>query len=121
MSKMKELYDKVSKDAVLQEKFSRIVQDAESAGEEKTGEKLLDFACESGFSISLEEMQDFFWDLMEKKDGQLSDAELDLVAGGKSVIGGVGIALTVISFGIGCAMVSAIEAAHHADCGRMYQ
>lgn len=121
MSQMKELYEKVSNDIDLQKKFGEILAAGEKAGLEATEEKLIAFAQEVGFSVNLDEMRQFFKELESKNNGELSDMELDQVAGGKSVIGGVGIAVTVISLGVGCAMVSAIEAAHHADCGRMYQ
>lgn len=121
MSQMNELYEKVSQDTTLQEKFNKIMQDEEEAGEQKTGERLVAFAQEAGFSVNLEEIQGYFKDLVEKKDGQLSDVELDMVAGGKSTIGGLGIACTVVTVGIGCAAASLIEEANHADCGRMFR
>ena len=49
MSKMQELYEKVSKDSMLQEKFVKIMKDAEAAGEKATEEKLTAFAKEAGY------------------------------------------------------------------------
>jgi predicted ribosomally synthesized peptide with nif11-like leader len=85
MEKMKELYQKVAADANLQSKFSTIIQDAEKAGAEETGKKLLAFAKEAGYDIEISEMQEFFSDLAEQKNKELSETELDMVAGGKSV------------------------------------
>lgn len=82
MDKMKELYAKVAGDAALQAKFAEIMKDAEAAGE-ATKEKLAAFAKEAGFEVSFDEAQEFFKTLSEKKEGALSDAELDMVAGGK--------------------------------------
>lgn len=95
MDRMKELYEKVAKDSALQAKLNAIISDAEKA---TTGEKLKAFAKEAGFDISLDEMKAFFKELNEK-EGALSDAELDMVAGGKD---GDDVANSVLSIGIGC-------------------
>ncbi len=86
MSKMKELYEKVAADSALQEKFAVIMKGAEEVGEEATKEKLAVFAKEAGYEVTLEEMQNFFKELAESKESQMSDAELDQVAGGKGSI-----------------------------------
>ena len=99
MSKMKELYEKVAKDSALQAKFNAIMSDAEKTGEAATGEKLKAFAKEAGFEISLDEMKAFFKELTEKEKGELSDTELDMVAGGKD---GGDVANSIWSVGIGC-------------------
>lgn len=113
MEKMKELYAKVTADNALQEKFNGILGDAENAGEETTNRKLLDFAKEAGFDVTVEEMKAFFKELTEKKEGELSDSELDAVAGGKT---GIGITLSLASIGIGCATSSAAVAAMGQSC-----
>jgi predicted ribosomally synthesized peptide with nif11-like leader len=82
MSKMKELYEKVAKDSALQAKFAEIMKEAAEAGE-ATKEKLIAFAKEAGYEVSFDEAQEFFKALSEKKEGDLSDADLDMVAGGK--------------------------------------
>lgn len=84
MSQMKELFEKVSKDTTLQAKFSMIMKDTENTGEETTKEKLIAFAKDTGYDVTLEEMKEFFKDLSNNMEGELSDAELDMVAGGKS-------------------------------------
>lgn len=83
MSEMKELYLKVTKDADLQAKITEILKNAEKAGEDTTKERLIQFAKEEGFEITVEEMQAFFKDLAENNSTELSAAELDMVAGGK--------------------------------------
>lgn len=83
MSQMKELYEKVSKDIVLQEKFLAIMNDAQCAGADATKEKLTAFAKDAGYDITPDEMKDYFRELAESEQGALSDAELDMVAGGK--------------------------------------
>lgn len=113
MSKMHELYEKVSKDIALQEKFKAIMKDAETLGEEAMNETYLAFAKSAGYDITIEEMQAFFKDLVEKEHGELSDAELDLVAGGKTH----GDVLSWISLGIGCAITSAINEVLHGGGG----
>lgn len=84
MSQMKELYDKVSKDTALQLKFNQILAEAEETGKDAAAEKLLTFAQEAGFSVNVNEMMEFFQTLQEQPEGELSDLELDMVAGGKN-------------------------------------
>jgi predicted ribosomally synthesized peptide with nif11-like leader len=111
---MKELYEKVAKDSALQEKFNSIMKDSEKMGEEAAGEKLTAFAKEAGYEISLDEMKAFFTELSGKDKGELSDTELDMVAGGKSVEGIVHIASSVITVGIGCGFISVLHEGYHA-------
>jgi len=82
MSKMQELFGKVSKDSALQEKFMEIVKGTVNVGEVATKEKLIAFAKEVGYDITLEEMQRFFKDLNENNKGELLEEELEKVAGG---------------------------------------
>lgn len=86
MSQMKALYDQVSRDQALLEKFQNIVTEAEQAGEQATSEKLLAFAKDAGYDISLEEMREYLVVLVEKQPGELSEIELDMVAGGKATM-----------------------------------
>lgn len=119
MSKMKELYEKVAADSALQTKFAAIMRDAKAAGEEATKGRLTVFAKEAGYDITMEEMQEFFKDLAESKEGALSDAELDQVAGGKSE---KGIELSIITIGVGCALASIVgEAIRAGGCGQAFQ
>lgn len=84
MSKMKELYEKVASDSALQAKFSEIMKKAEEKGSDATAESLVAFAKEEGYEVGSEEITKFFAELSEKsKGGELSDMELDSVAGGK--------------------------------------
>lgn len=116
MPKMKELYEKVAADNALQVKFAEIMRDAENAGTETTKEKLTVFAKEMGYDVTLEEFQEFFKGLAESKDGELSDAELDQVAGGKASFGIMG---SIVSFGIGCAFVSVAAEILQDGCGNI--
>ncbi len=83
MSKMKELYEKVAADSTLRDKFSAIMKDSQEAGEAATNEKLVAFAKDAGYVVTQDEMRQFFKELAESKKGELSAAELDMVAGGK--------------------------------------
>lgn len=83
MSKMKELYEKVAADEALRDKFAMIMKGAEDAGAEATEAKLAAFAKDAGAEVTLDEMRQFFKELAESKTGELSDIELDMVAGGK--------------------------------------
>lgn len=81
MSQMKELYAKVAADVTLQEKFANIFKNAEAAGKEETGAKIVAFAKDLGYDVTVEEVKAFFGD--QNKDGELDDADLEMVAGGK--------------------------------------
>ena len=118
MSKMKELYEKVAGDSTLQTKFYEIMANAEQAGEKATGEKLASFAKEVGYDITLDELKAFFCELAESNQGGLSDAELDMVAGGKSDDGTKMVLGSAATFGMSCALVSLILAASNGprDC-----
>jgi predicted ribosomally synthesized peptide with nif11-like leader len=83
MEQIKELYEKVAADTGLQEKFLKIIDCAEKAGPLETQTKLLRFAKEAGYDVSLEEMGKFFKEMMDREASELSDLELDMVAGGK--------------------------------------
>lgn len=86
MSQMKELYEKVAANNTLQEKFAEIMKNAEAAGKEATEAKLIAFAKDAGFDVSLEEAKAFFRE-KAKTIEELGDMELEMVAGGKQNIG----------------------------------
>lgn len=114
MSKMKELYDKVAADAELLRKFADLAVELSSEKtDEVSGEKLVAFARELGYDVTLDEINSFF-DGMEKA-GELSDDDLDMVAGGKSA-GGL-IAGSAICLYIGCGIMSIVFSATGDDCG----
>jgi predicted ribosomally synthesized peptide with nif11-like leader len=106
---MQELYHKVAGNSILQKKINQILSEAESAGPAATEEKLLDFAREAGFEVSVEEMRTFFEGMSTQASGELSDAELDQVAGGKSKTGTENVIISVLTVGVGCAIGSIIE------------
>ena len=112
---MKELYQKVAADSVLLEKFQAILKDAEIAGKEATEEKLIAFAKEAGYDVTIEEVQAF----SAQSKGELNDDELDVVAGGK--VDPYMVLFSIGSFGISCAVVSATTAIGGGDCGELFQ
>lgn len=113
MEMMRELYEKVVSNGALQAKFNEILSDAENAGEAATGEKLVAFAKEAGYEVSLDEMRAFFKELTEKGSGELSNTELDMVAGGKSLTGIFHVFTSAASAGLSCVANSAAEEAKH--------
>jgi len=84
MSQMKELYAKVAADSALQAKFSGIMENAEAVGKEATEAKLIAFAKDAGYEVSMEEIAAYFNE--KAGNGELDDAELEMVAGGKQSI-----------------------------------
>lgn len=87
MGQMKELYAKVAADSALQAKFTEIMKNVEEAGKEATAEKLIAFAKDAGYDVSIEEMAAYF-DAQSNNNGELDDADLEMVAGGKGGGGG---------------------------------
>jgi len=98
MPKMNELYAKVVADSALQEKFGKIVEEA--GDEAALGEKLITFAKELGFDVTLSDIEEFFKSLFEPTNSQLSEEDLDSVAGGK--IGYIDPSLSAIVRGPNC-------------------
>ncbi|MEL7654736.1 MAG: Nif11-like leader peptide family RiPP precursor [Bacillota bacterium] len=82
MERMKALYQKVAGDADLQSKFFEIINGDEELEGNEIQRQLIEFAKEAGFDITIEEMNEFFKELNENQD-ELSESELDMVAGGK--------------------------------------
>ena len=122
MSKMKELYEKVAGDSTLQKKFYEILETAEQAGKEATGENLIRFAKNAGYDIDLNEMKDFFQELTESTQGNLSEVELDMVAGGKSRDGVFLVVISVVSLGLYCSSKSIeLERANKGACSAAFK
>ena len=108
MSQMKELYEKVSKDTLLFTQFRQILADSKQDSLDQTEEKLIAFAKDAGFEITLAEMQEFFSGLSEQSQAELSEAELDMVAGGKSTSDtaqAIALSITII----GCVIMRSIN------------
>lgn len=83
MGKMNELYHKVAGDAGLQRKFFVLLDETEDMTAAGTAEKLTAFAKDAGFDVAIGEAAEFFKNLAEGNKDQLSELELDMVAGGK--------------------------------------
>lgn len=103
MDKMRELYGKVAKSNELQKKLTRIANEAKEVGAEKTNQRLIKFAEYVGYDITIKEMQNFFTALAAEQSAELSDAELDMVAGGKMK---AGLVISIFGVGLSCAVVS---------------
>lgn len=111
MSQMNELYQKVAGDAALQANFAAIAKDAESAETGATEERLVAFAKEAGFDVSIEEAKAYFAEMAETQatGAELTDTELDAVAGGKDLDGSINIAISASSLFLGCLLTSVIS------------
>ena len=123
MNRVAELYEKVAGDAGLREKFERIMREAATDGPEATQRKLYLFAENAGYPVSIGEVRAYAAELAEvKRQGELSDAELDLVAGGKSEGGKWNIMTTVASLGAGCVLMSLIYTVgiEEKECSNMF-
>ena len=63
MSKLNELYMKVLADSSLQARFLEIIKDLETVGREVIGERLVVFAKEAGYDVTVEEIAAFIENL----------------------------------------------------------
>lgn len=115
MSQMKELFLKVSQSTELQAKLQGIMKDAEAAGGQVTGEQMIEFAKSAGFEISLEDMKNYFQSFSARTEGELSDKDLDLVAGGE--LNNIGLTLSIMTLGFACALSSTLYAISGMNCG----
>lgn len=97
MSTMRDLYLKVAADAVLQEKVNKIFE-ANAEDGAAAAAKLVEFAKEQGYDVTVEEIREFFKSLSEKSNEALDDEDLEAVAGGK-YMGGNGGSRPTISMG----------------------
>lgn len=113
---MKELYEKVAADSALQAKFNEIMSAAEKYGRKATENKLTAFAKEEGYDVTVEEMAAFFKQLSEEHKGQLSESELDMVAGGKG-----GVFLSIGTLGLMCAAGSVVSEIDGLNCKEFIQ
>lgn len=105
---MKELYKKIMASEELQKKVMAILAEAEEKGEEATKEALVSFAKEQGCEVTFEEIKEFLESIQE--DGELTDDELDMVAGGKGKVDSEAVLVSVLSVGLECAAQSAAGA-----------
>jgi predicted ribosomally synthesized peptide with nif11-like leader len=115
MDNIEELYNKVTADETLQAKFNEITKNGEKEDPEALVKKLQSFAKEAGYEVTTDEIKTFFKDLSEKQSGPLSDAELDMVAGGKSM----GLIISLGSLGVGCAFLSVAAEISRSGCGNV--
>ena len=86
MGKMKEIFDAVSNDTNLQSKFKEAIRKSEGVGKEEAERNLRAFAEDAGFEVTTDEIISFSKELTGTKNAELSEMELDMVAGGKSDI-----------------------------------
>lgn len=103
MIKMNELYEKVAASEELQKEFAEITKKATADNAEEIVKELIDFAKRQGYEVTAEEMKVFFSG-MASDCNELSDMELDAVAGGKGDVcaGILVVTLSILSFGVVC-------------------
>jgi predicted ribosomally synthesized peptide with nif11-like leader len=85
MSKIHDFFEKVGENQELQTKLIKIISDAEQAGETEIGTKIIDFASEAGFDITIDELREYFKEMAGSEDGSLSDSELNMISGGSFI------------------------------------
>ena len=118
MDNIEELYNKVAADETLQAKFNEIIKNEQKEASAELIKKLQLFAKEAGYEVTADDIKKFFEDLSEKQSGPLSDAELDMVAGGKSAHGIINVITSVASLGIMCAISSGMTGD---GCGKLFE
>lgn len=60
---------KSTADRTLEAKFAEIMKDAEQAGEDTTSKKLVGFAKDAGYEVTIDEMKAFFKERSRRKMG----------------------------------------------------
>lgn len=106
MNSIQELYDKIAKDPALQAEFTNILEQGEEEVQEILMDRILSFGKALGYEGTAKEVKEFFAQLANTGEGELSDAQLDQVAGGKSAKGIYAVATSVITAGLACLMES---------------
>jgi hypothetical protein len=87
--KLNELFEKVAEDRDLQAKYVEIIQNSPKSGEAATHKKLIDFAKDVGYDITIDEMKEYLKEMAKSKEGELPDSELDKAAGGSILTPGI--------------------------------
>jgi predicted ribosomally synthesized peptide with nif11-like leader len=107
----KAFYEKVRADQGLQQKIGERAKG--DPAEMETA--IIKVAEENGYPFTLEEMRTVLKETAEKalKSVELSDAELEVVAGGTK---GAWIGYSIVSFGTACAISAIWEAATNNNC-----
>ena len=90
MKTLNELYTEVIASDALKAEFLAL----------KTPEDIVAFAKKNGCDATLDDIKAFFEE-KQKSSGELSEEDLEQVAGGKSASGGEA-AMSIVLFGIGC-------------------
>lgn len=117
MDKMKELYEKVARDSELQAKFAGIMERFDGEKSDEFKESLLNFASEAGYTVDYKEIQSFFEGMSVQPDGELSESDLDAVAGGKN---SERAKHSLTSLGSYCVALSAKYAITNNNCGAQF-
>ena len=108
MEKFTELCKKIAGDASLQQQLKALIK--ESTDAEKDA-----FLKNLGYDIPFSEFKAF---IEQKKSDELSDADLDLVAGGTPYAWGI--LWSILTLGIECAVISIYLAATNDKCDEYY-
>ena len=82
MQKTQELYDKIAASEKLRREFVDLIETAPKGNLAKIQDELVEFAKKQGYKVSPEEIFAFF-EGIASAESELSEAELDAVAGGK--------------------------------------
>jgi len=105
---VKKLFGKIEKDAELQKKYASLMQAHQKETEKALSDKLIEFGRTSGFAFSKDDLLAARAELIEKANSnkELSDGDLTHVAGGVTQHKAGAIVWSVMTAGIGCAVVS---------------
>jgi len=101
---VKQMFEKIEKDAALKGKYAELMQAHQKEAEKLLTGKIIELGKTSGFAFSNEDLLAARAELMDKVNSnkELSDGDLANVAGGsattKALIGVLSLAL----FGVGC-------------------
>ncbi len=113
---VKKLFDKIHKDAALQKNYAEIMQAQGKGSEKSLADKFISLGKANGFEFTSKDLAAARNELIDRanENGVLDDNALSVVAGGAKK-GGTSenykknyIMGSVMSFGVGCAIISIV-------------
>jgi len=107
---VKQLFGKMEKDAALKGKYAELMQAHQAETEKALSDKLVELGKTSGFAFSKDDLLAARAEVMDNANSnkELSDGDLEKVAGGMSAQNrkGASAVVSIFTLGIGCAIES---------------
>ena len=82
MSQVQEFFNKVESDSIVTEEYKTLLLSCKELSKDEAIQKVIGFAQEKGYTFSVEDIESF---AKAKESDELSEEDLDAVAGGLSL------------------------------------